>query len=402
MSISRHNERVFWWSALLMGVSFLEPVLTLFYLSKGMTNAQILLTMTAMQVSNMLAEVPTGAFADHFGPKKAFIVGGLVRLGSPLILLVWPSIASFYLAQVLKAVGWTFFSGAEEAVIYESLKADGQEGRMTAVMGRLSGAIALAATATAFIGPILAKDLTEGQFKLVVALDLLAAIIRLFVLTQVREPAAFHEERLNPWRYAIEAAKEIKRNKPLFRLAVHGTVIFIPTYLFGQFQQPMLTDAGLPVAWIGTVLGLGGLLAWFLGNKAGSLRERLGAIGMVRAMDGFILLGIMGAIAGAYLGGRSGLALPLVLTVLYTLRGANALRNPALSELTNAMVPSEGRSTTLSMIQLLDSVCDLVVVPLMALLANLGLPWLFVGTAVTILVGSLFRLPTAAEAAPRP
>lgn len=401
MSISRHNERVFWWSALLMGVSFLEPVLTLFYLSKGMTDAQILLTMTAMQVTNMLAEVPTGAFADHFGPKKGFFVGSLIRLGAPLILLLWPSIAAFYLAQVLKAIGWTFFSGAEEAVIYESLKADGQEGRMTAVMGRLSGAIALAATASAFIGPILAKDLTEGQFKLVVTLDLLVAIIRTFVLLRVREPKAFHEERLNPFRYAVAAAKEIKRNKPLVRLAVRGTVIFIPTYLFGMFQQPLLTESGLPVAWIGTVMGLGGLLAWFLGNKAGSLRERFGAIRMIKAMDLSILLGVLGAIAGAYLGGRSGMALPLVLTVLFTLRGSNALRNPAISELTNSMIPSEGRSTTLSMLQLLDSVCDLVVVPLIALLSGLGLPWVFIGAAGSILVGSLFRLPTAEEAVAR-
>jgi MFS family permease len=398
MSIARHNERVFWWSALLMGVSFLEPVLTLFYLAKGMTNAQILLTITAMQVTNLLCEVPTGAFADRFGPKRAFLVGSLFRMGAPLLLLLWPTIPAFYLAQVVKCIGWTFFSGAEEAVIYESLKAEGQESRMTAVMGRLSGAIALAATATAFIGPILAKDLTEGQFKLVVALDLVAAVLRLFVLARVIEPPSFHEERLNPWRYAVQAAQEIKRNRPLFRLAVRGTVIFIPTYLFGQFQQPLLTGAGLPVAWIGTAVGLGGLLAWFLGNKAGSLRERFGTFRLIKGMEGLILLGVLGALAGAYLGGRSALALPLVLSVLFSLRAANALRNPAISELTNAMVPSDGRSTTLSMLQLLDSVCDLVVVPLIALLANRGLTWLFAGAIVTVLVGSLFRLPTAAEA----
>lgn len=404
-SISRHNERVFWWSALLYGISFLEPVLTLFYLAKGMSNAQILLTITAMQVTNLLAEVPTGAFADRFGPKRAFLVGSLFRMGAPLLLLFWPTIPAFYLSQVIKCIGWTFFSGAEEAVIYESLKADRQEGRMTAVMGRLSGAIALAATATAFIGPILARDLTEAQFKLVVGLDLLAAVIRLFVLLRVQEPASFHEARLNPWRYALAAAKEIKRNRPLFRLAVHGTVIFIPTYLFGLFEQPMLTESGLPVAWLGTVMAFGGLLAWFLGNRAGSLRAQLGAVGAIRAMDGLILLGVLGAIAGAYLGGRSSLALPLVLLVLFSLRGANALRNPAISELTNSMLPSEGRSTALSMLQLLDSLCDLIVVPVIALLANQGLPWVFVGAVVTILVGSLFRLPTAAEiegAAPIP
>lgn len=61
----------------------------------------------------------------------------------------------------------------------------------------------------------------------------------------------------------------------------------------------------------------------------------------------------------------------------------------------NEHIPSGSRATTLSIISLLDSVLDVMVVPLMSLLAGFGLPATFAACAGVVMLGLLFPVREA-------
>lgn len=124
----------------------------LYYIQElGLTPLQLLLVGTILEVTIMLFEIPTGVVADTYGRRRsvvigwavvglAWLLGGLVPLSLPLI----PAFVGIALTEVIRGVGETFLSGAEEAWIADEvgpeavgalfLRAE-QIGRVTRLVG---------------------------------------------------------------------------------------------------------------------------------------------------------------------------------------------------------------------------------------------------------------------------
>jgi MFS family permease len=134
--LARHNARQLFWATLFGSVSFLEPVLVLFYFARGLGAGSIFALLLCFSLSVFVFELPTGAFADKFGPKASFLTGTVVSIAAKSLLLFAFVPWLFYLSRVLDGFAATFFSGADETLIYESLKEGGQQERMSAVWGK--------------------------------------------------------------------------------------------------------------------------------------------------------------------------------------------------------------------------------------------------------------------------
>jgi len=68
MSTAQRNIRIFYWATFFGSINLLEPVMSMFYLHRGLSPVEIFLSLTAFSGSMLLAEVPTGAFAAATGP----------------------------------------------------------------------------------------------------------------------------------------------------------------------------------------------------------------------------------------------------------------------------------------------------------------------------------------------
>lgn len=389
--LAERNTRMIYGIQLLDAVGFVEPVLALFFIKAGLTPAQILLLWPVMALTNLLAEVPTGLFVDRYGARTGFMTGAAIRVASFLLLLVFPTTWAIFVSRALFALGWTFFSGAQEAVVYESLKADGREGEMITFMGRIGSARYLPMVVTFLIGPLLAQDLTIAQFRLLIGLDALFSLIRFALATRVINPPGLHVEASHPLAQVGQSLRVIRRSPYLFTLVAHGILVFIASNVFFTYDQVFLTGAGLPVAWLGVVYAGGALLGWYLSTQAGRLAGRANPLRLVRLLG----LIVLAALAAA---GAAGDSLIIGLTAWLGLKAAGAVRSPVISGIQNELIPSEGRATTLSVLSAVDSAFDLLVVPLMAGLATFGLPTLFLGGAAVVGVALLLPLRESAPA----
>lgn len=121
-TLASHNIRMLFWISFFGTISFLQPVLTLFYFERGLTSSEILIVLMFWSGAVLLGEVPTGIFADRFGAKYSFLLGSLLKFISIVLLLFAYEPWMFFLYSFINGFSVTFFSGADEALIYDSLK----------------------------------------------------------------------------------------------------------------------------------------------------------------------------------------------------------------------------------------------------------------------------------------
>ncbi len=126
MNVSSNINKYFW-IILFRSASFLAPVLTLFYLSRGLSYFQIFFLYATITVATFIFEVPTGIIGDKYGRKTSIILGifGWILFGVGFFFA--NSFGFFIVLFILLGINLTFISGSDEALIYDSLKQDKKE-----------------------------------------------------------------------------------------------------------------------------------------------------------------------------------------------------------------------------------------------------------------------------------
>ncbi|RDI39894.1 MFS transporter [Falsibacillus pallidus] len=390
-TLASHNINILFWSQFFGTISFIQPVLTLFYMERGLTEANILVVLMFWSGGVLLGEVPTGVFADRFGPKASFITGAFVKMASISILFFADNIGLFCLYSAINGISVTFFSGADEALIYESLKKSDEQNLMDSAMGKIQSAGFISMIAAVLFGSYMARDLQNEQFILLIALGLCFQVVEVIFLFFLKNPSDHLHYRENPFTQVAEGMKAIKKAPQLLVMFLNVTLVFIPAgAVFKNFDQPFLKDAGLPVEWIGVMYALSALMGFFASRSIHLMTKRFSRVFLMNATG---LLAVGGLVLAASLGD----ILWTALGAFFLLTFVRAVRYPIYAQLSNDLIPSEVRATTISLLSILDSVCDLVIFGSLTGLAVMGLPKLFFACAAITLIGTLLPIRAAAQ-----
>ena len=102
-------------------LSFFFATYAPFLIEKGMNLWQINIINAFFMIFIVLAEMPTGGFADKFGRHHSLTFGCFILSSSFIIYYFSDSFVIFILAEVIGAIGQTFISGAAEAWLVDSL-----------------------------------------------------------------------------------------------------------------------------------------------------------------------------------------------------------------------------------------------------------------------------------------
>ena len=106
---------------LLGALAFVVPTIVLLWKQHGMSMQDIMLLQALFAISLAVFELPTGYFADALGRKKAIILAALLLVAGASAYFVADSFSLFLLAEVLLALGFSFMSGADQALLYDTL-----------------------------------------------------------------------------------------------------------------------------------------------------------------------------------------------------------------------------------------------------------------------------------------
>jgi MFS family permease len=368
-------------------MNFLQPVLTLFYLQRGLSAQDIFIVLFCWSAAVLIGEIPTGVYADRFGAKCSFITGAVLRIASIALLIFASEPWMFFLYSFINGFSVTFYSGADEAFVYESLKESGEEHLMDQAMGKIQSGSFIAMIVSVLFGSYVAKDLTTSQFDLLILATIAFQLVELVLTLFLRKPKRTAEPFENPFRQIKEGFLVIKRKPLLLLMFLNVTLVFIPVgAVFKNFDQPFLTHAGVPVEVIGLFYAGAAVLGFFASRSIGWLTDHFSRIALM-FMTGAL------SVTGLVLAAFTGSTLWMAIGVFILLRIVQVIRYPIYSQISNDYIPSQVRATTISLLSIVDSCCDLAVfLTLSFVAAGHSMQWIFLGAAAVALVGMLLPI----------
>jgi len=351
--------RLFAVQALLMFILWV-PIWVVFLQRKGLSLTQVgLLEGVAWTITASL-EVPTGAIADRWGRKASIAVGASLYGLAMFLILAEALSPAFLLGYALWNSSTAFVSGADSALLYDSLKADGR----AAEAAKQSGRYAAVNQASQGIASLVGAAIATIDINLCFAICGILAFAAAALVLTIHEPPRTSEdgERVGYWRN-LGIAVRIAARRPVVRALVllNATILTIPLVVYYVLLQPYSLGVGLPLAALGIVViavQLSTVVASWLAHRT----EGRFALTSVVAVALAVLIGATVILAAA----PSIPALALMLAVALV----PALLTPLLSARLNDLIPSGQRATILSLGALLFELGLAVAMPLMLAFAD--------------------------------
>lgn len=323
-----------------------------------MSQTQIYILQSLFAITIVLLEVPSGYFADVAGRKTSIVLGALL---STLGFVLYSMSYGFYpllLAEFVLGIGYTFISGADSALAYDSFAAEGNEKEYLRYESHGNGFMGISEATASFIGgflaivslrtPLIAQAITYG---LTIPLALL-----------LTEPKRIMSAAEHPWKdvlritkYALHGHKEIKW------LIFYGAIMGTLTHTMVWLTQPYYQLIGIPLAWFGVLWAAQLFIMALFSHNADKYEKWMGK---KRALISFP---IIGCITYLILGLAPSLVVLPALLGFYFVRGMHI---PILQHYVNSMVGSDIRATVLSVKNLAQKLIYCVLGPLIGVVAD--------------------------------
>ena len=359
-SMFARNIPLFYLFQFVRGFHFWLPIWFLFLQSQhGLAYIQIGLMEVLFGIATVVAEVPTGAIADRFGRRVSLSLGAL-GFAAATALFATLGFPSLIVGHLCMAISRTLMSGADDALLFDSLR----QLKRTDQYERHAGRASAVATASLLAATIMSGPLVSAlDFRSVILFSAIGMGLAGLIALAMREPprresdfsdtgheASVPRSGTAIWSEIRAGARLALRTRPVLWTILLGGLLLATLDLPDFFIQPFIRSHGVDPA---DTLELGFtysslLLPSFAGLMVGALLAAplAARLGETRALP--VVL-IVGAIAYLPLLIVDHLALVASFAALAAMTAAV---HPLAGGYINRRIPSDQRATILSIFSL--------------------------------------------------
>ncbi len=369
------------WFMLYMPVSFL------FYLENGFSEKEYLFFHAVYSGIIALLEVPSGYIADVWGRKPALILGGFFGfLGFGTYSLSYGFIG-FLGAEILLGIGTSLLSGADTAILYDTLYNAGKEKKYLKVESNITAVGNIAEASAGLFVSIIVFSLYRNYFILQTGIALLAFLAALFL----KEPKLHKQTRKAGFKDILEIVNHsLRENKKLRNMILFSAFVGFASLSMAWLAQPIFKAIDLNEKHFG--------FAWVLLNSMVSLGSFFSyRINKTLGMKGSLLYMTLAFPLGFFIVGLNiSLIAFIPLLILFFIRGS---AHPMLKNYINELTESSQRATVFSIRSLIIRVLFFILGPLLGWVSNVyslrhALNMCGITTLIALSVTSLIVLST--------
>lgn len=274
----------------------------LFWEQRGMTVQMVVYTEIIYAVTIVLLEVPTGIAADKWGRKYLLVISALLGCCEFLILVFATKFWHFAAAVFLAGIDRSASSGAENALLYDSLLLLGKEKSFEKYLGRLNAFDFLSAIIAALCGSFLAG---RFGFETNYWISLAATLVALGITLLLKEPAVKSDvdEPTEIKRYVAASVQFFKKNPDVCLVVLSGMVAGAAMNFIDEFWQLYMNRMDIPVVYFGVISASimllrlpGSMLAYALKSRFSSSALLAGVTAVLTA--GFVYVSVVKDLTG--------------------------------------------------------------------------------------------------------
>lgn len=227
-----------------------SPIITIFWLSKSLTLTEVFWIQSIFSFAILLFEVPSGYFADKFGRKNSIILGSIFVFLGFLLYGFGETFWHFAFINILLGVGASFFSGADPALLYDTLielKREKEYQKIESSYFAITGySEAIAAICGGFLASVHMHESFFVQAGILFFLIPLAFMLKepKIQKEQIHEKAAGIHKVV---KFALNDHKEIKW------LIFYAGFLATSIWATAWFAQPFWQHIGVPIALFGVL-----------------------------------------------------------------------------------------------------------------------------------------------------
>lgn len=276
--LAKRNIKIHSRINLVSWITFLVPVVTLFYTYTGLSIAEIILISNVTTFCIRIFELPTSVWADISGRKKSLLISVICNVCAAAAFLFFPTFWGFAVAAFFAALYMSFWSGTGQAFLEENLRILDREEQFGRYIGRFMFYNELTFLITPLVASLVLKLLGGTWYMLLAWLDVISAICLVFLVVKLKEvfPLQLHATTFKnvlrtSRRTAREAIKNVFCNKDMKLVTIYRTLAYHAGFM-GLIFLPLLSRNGLPDrSWgiIASVISVGSMFAMKYAYKFG-------------------------------------------------------------------------------------------------------------------------------------
>ncbi len=257
------NEALFWGPILIISLQKLGL----------MSLPDIYFMESAVMVICVVLNIPTGALADVIGRKKTLIIGRVFLLGSSIGFAIMSSPTGAWVANILWAIGFSFQSGADQALLYNTLKGAGLEKSFFKIEGCATGSrlilVAFCSLAVGFLAGI------NMRLPLFMSIPfMLIPLVASFFLKEEEITSDYNiKKQIDILKKGVVFAirkPEVRWVIGLCALVLGASKIWFFTY------NPYFEKVGIDLRYYGVIFFFLNVVAWLCSHHAHRIEECLG------------------------------------------------------------------------------------------------------------------------------
>ncbi len=350
--------------------AFFSGVLVPFFTDWGQISMfQVMVLQSWFSVWVFVLEIPTGAVADYIGRKHSLILGAVFIAIATLVYGSIPSFTIFLLAEFIFAIGYALNSGADQALLYDTLKSLGREDESKIVLGRADAIMLAGMMLAAPLGSLIASRFGLNAPQLLTAIPMLIAGA---IAWSIPEPKIHSDSESHKYFDIIKHGfKEIVSNPVIRTLAIDSVVISTAAYFVVWFYQPFMTELGIPIIYFGLAHAVL-LMSELLVSSNFTFMEKILGSGKSYLRNSALLVTFVFIFAAIF---RHWTSLILLIVIG---GGIGYTRATYISSIANKHIKSSHRATTLSSIGMLRRLALVPLNPAMGYVAGYSLPLAFI------------------------
>jgi len=341
------------------GNNFFDRAIWMVYFTHlGFSLLQIAVLQAILNATQFLSEIPTGLISDKYGRKVSLVVARLFIICYMLGFMFFDSFYFIAIAQVFYGIGLTCISGADQSLLYDTLKDNKLEKEYSKIAGRYFAIVVVALAISMSIGGFL----QELSWSTVYLFGVICQSIALIITLNLKESSSYNTNKTRKISDIVGEIKEFLKLNPNLRLYLIGIGIFYAIgSVYYMYNQELFSQMGMPVYIISLLFGIDSIIAALASINAYKLENKFTA----RIVFSFCL----NATVVMFL---------LLFTetnfwALFGFFGVSLIYNtlePIASNVLHLEVSSEKRNTMLSMTKFLSTFIMFVTFPIIAFLTK--------------------------------
>lgn len=322
LSTADRNWRRFVWFRVLFNARFYYPVLAVFFLDLGLSATQYTLLNFAWALAIVAVDLPAGVLADRIGRRPLVVAAAVSMVVEMVLLCVAPrnggaALFGCCLAnRLLSGAAEGMASGADEALVFDSLAERGREKEWPLVLDQVMRWQSLGFVVAMLVGgavydPAFLGRITGWHFeqattlRFPIYLNLLSAAATLVVALGLREPgprvstaapAPAGTER-TAFAHLLDAGRWVAYTPLALFVIVAGVTLDCVVRLFMTFSSSYFRLIDLPAASYGLIGAALGGLGIIVSPVVRRLVTRNGPAGNFALLAAVTLVGLVGVAA---------------------------------------------------------------------------------------------------------